>query len=208
MGDSSTPQPRQCGANDERSSASQARSIVRTFMRRVLTGELPNRLRNCVTGQLTENSARVPRGVRSFPASSDKGLRAAVFPWSVRSARRERSIRRHRVCRGENRRDPFGFSATGASAVNSSVADGARLDPSGWPGSLPDESEPVVVALNGMNALPRPIEQATAVKNSPPEANLVTFSVRSDKYPPQHDNHYLAPKASIRRASRAREGAA
>src|SRR4051812_41699859 len=55
------------------------RDYERTFMRRVATGELPQRLRNCVTDQLTENPARVPRGVRSFGASGGKALRAAVF---------------------------------------------------------------------------------------------------------------------------------
>jgi hypothetical protein len=48
--------------------------VERTFIKRVATGELPERLRTCVTGQLTENPARAPRGVRSFPASSGKGL--------------------------------------------------------------------------------------------------------------------------------------
>jgi hypothetical protein len=63
-------------------------------MRRVPTGELPKRLRNCVTDELTENPARVPRGVRSFPASGAKGLRAVVVSYLTWRARRERSISR------------------------------------------------------------------------------------------------------------------
>jgi hypothetical protein len=55
-------------------------------MRRVATGELQKRLRNCVTGRLTENPARVPRGVRSFPASCGKGLGAAIGAGWTRTA--------------------------------------------------------------------------------------------------------------------------
>ena len=63
----------------------------RTFMRRVATGELPKRLRNCVTGQLTENPERTPLGVLSFAASCGKGLGAAAGSVLVQRARRERS---------------------------------------------------------------------------------------------------------------------
>jgi hypothetical protein len=52
-------------------------------MKRVSTGELRKRLRNCVTGQLTENPESTALGVLSFPACCGKGL------WAV-AADRER----------------------------------------------------------------------------------------------------------------------
>ena len=47
-------------------------------MRKVTTGELAQRLRKAVPGQLKENPERLPLGVLAFCASSGKGLRAGA----------------------------------------------------------------------------------------------------------------------------------
>ena len=47
-------------------------------MKRVATGDLPRRLRNSVTRQLTENPERMPLGVLSLPSQPGNELRAAV----------------------------------------------------------------------------------------------------------------------------------
>jgi hypothetical protein len=86
-------------------------------MKRVATGELEKRLRNCAFGQLTENPERSSLGVLSFPASSGKGIGVVA-----RLRRRQRARCRRSICAGRKSRrregvatSPVLFTAPGAS---------------------------------------------------------------------------------------------